>query len=174
MQKTAARNGSLKSGIFPGIWLLSFLIGAAVGTLAARYSASVIPDAAAGLCAVAGERLSVFSLLSSAAIFLTMLILLSQLPGGGVLVLLLTMMKAMCMTYVLGLFYQFRLPMGLDALVFRFSIHTVLLLPAYYALANHCCMACVGERKALPLIVPFLYLVMIALLEFLTWGAGVI
>lgn len=174
MQKTAIRNGSLKTGIFSRIWLLSFLTGATIGTLAARYSASVMPDAAAELCVLAGDRLSAFSLLCSAAIFLVILILLSQLPGGNILISLLTAMKAMCMAYVLGLFYQFRLPMGLDTAMLRLTVHTALLLPACCALASHCCAVRVGEGKALPLLLPFIYLLMVALLEFLSWGTGVI
>lgn len=172
MQKTVVRNGIPKPNIFQGIWLLSFLAGAAVGTLAARYSVSVIPDAAAELCALAGDRLSVPSLLCSAAVFLVMLILLSQLPGGSVLVSLLTALKAMCMAYVFGLFYQFRLTMELDTALFRISIHTALLLPVCCSLACHCCTARTGEGKVLSLILPFLYILMIALLEFLFWGTG--
>ncbi|MCI8842516.1 MAG: hypothetical protein HFF08_00175 [Oscillospiraceae bacterium] len=174
MQKTAARNSSSKSGVFSRIWLVSFLTGATVGTLAARYSASAIPDAAAELCVLAGDRLSAFSLLSSTAIFLVMLILLSQLPGGSILISLLTAMKAMCMAFVLGLFYQFRLLMGLDTAMFRLTVHMALLLPACCALASHCCAVRAGEGKALPLVLPFLYLLMVALLEFLSWGTGVI
>ena len=174
MQKTMTGNSSPKPDLFPGIWLLSFWAGAAAGTLAARYSASVIPGEAAEPCALAGERLSALSLLCSAAVFLTILILLSQLPGGSVLVSLLTGLKAACMAYVLGLFYQFRFQMGLDFALLRFSIHTVLLLPACCAMASRCCTVRAGEGKALPLLLPFLYLLMIALLEFLFWGTHVI
>lgn len=172
MQKTVTGNGLQKPLSYQGFWLLSFLAGASVGTLSARYSVSVMPDAAAELCALAGDRLSAPALLCSAAVFLVMLILLSQLPGGSVLVSLLTALKAMCMAYALGLFYQFRLTMELNTALFRISIHTALLLPACCSLACHCCAARTEEGRVLSLVLPFLYILMIALLEFLFWGAG--
>lgn len=174
MQKTIAKNGSKKSSIFQGIWLLSFLSGAAAGTSAAQYSASAMPHAAAELCAMAGDRLSVLSLLCSSAIFLAMLILSSQLPGGSVFVSLLTALKAMCMAYVLGLFYQFRNLLELDTALFHFLLHAALILPVSCGLACHCCMVRTGEGKILPFVLTFLYLLAAALLEFLFWGAGLV
>lgn len=175
MQGTIARNGSFypRGYRFAVLWLLSYLTGAALGVALAGRSAADLPDVSVSLCEMAGCRLTALGLFCSAAGFMVLTMLLSLLPCGSALVFMLTAGKAMCSAYVLGLFYQFRQTLSLDAAMLHLLLHTVLFTPVFYTLASRCCQGKCGKvGDGIPLALPFLGLLILTLLEQLVRRVG--
>ncbi len=171
MQTITARACPGRPGVSPAVWFSVFLMGASAGLLAARASTARMGDALLLLCARAGGRLSVPPLFCSAALFFLLTILLSQFPGGGGFLALLTALKAFSTAYVLGAFYFYRLPAALDPALLRYTLHTAALLPAWCALACACYAGRFsghGARIPPPVLV-FAYLAAIAALEWIFW-----
>ncbi len=177
MQTIRTRSGLLAQSedLFLTVWLLAFLSGALVGLLAARYSALSMGDALAALCAGAGARSSALSLFGGVFIFFLLTVLLSLLPGRRVLLACLTAAKGLCGAFSWGVFYQFRSRAELDGMLLRCVLHTALILPACYALASQSLRFAEGRNdrshcRYLPILLPFLYAVAVAVFEWAVWG----
>ncbi len=142
MHDTAARacGSAPRADRFLCAWLASFSVGAVVGLAAVRVSARSMSEGFPDLCraAFAGGRFPLWPMLAGVTFFFLLIVLCSQLPGGGLWVRLLTGAKAFCTAYVYGVFYLVRSVSGLGAALLPLAVHTVLSLPALYSLSFHC------------------------------------
>lgn len=137
---TVVRAGVRRADSFFGSWLIAFAAGIFLGLLAARASCAAIGDTLLLFCSdVCPDGYpAALPLFLSAVLFCLVTVLLSQLPGSACWITLLAGFKAFCTAFVFGVFYVLQQQTDLGPAVLAFSIHMLLLFPAFYYLASHC------------------------------------
>lgn len=170
----AARTRKRCMELFFYMWMALYFLGSAAGLLAGRAALLANETALSSFCArLYTDGAVVYGpLFGASACFLLLTVLLSQLPWGRRLSMLLVPIKAFSTAYVFSIFYLLREQASVSLAVAAVALHAVFFLPAFYFLCVHCGRGSLAGKgpywfryRIVPILLTFVYLLLATLLE---------